>query len=824
MSISAAETRPIVSVILVNYRGSEDVIECVSHLREVDWPADRLEIVVVDNDSQDGSEERLREELSEVTIIQSGANLGFAGGCNLGVEHSTGEYVAFLNSDAKPDPQWVAAAIAEFESAPDVGCVASKVLDWDGKQIDYVDGALSWFGMGYKREVTQFDTGAYDTPKDVLFGTGAAMFVRRDLFREVGGFDERYFMFFEDVDFGWRLNLLGHRVRYVPGSLAFHKHHVAIKKFGAFRETYLLERNALITLYKNLGDGLLGASFGPALVAAAARERARETEVSGQIDGAAGTAKMGLTGTYAVDYFLEQLDSLAESRREIQDNRTVPDEDILPLFRSPMNPLVPLPDYVGVHDAVVDLFRVGDSFHLASRVLVVTGDMLSDKMAGPAIRAWEMAKALARHCEVQLVSTTASKLTEAPGFTVHQANGPELQPFVEWADVLVFQGYLLHESPWIAETDTIIVADIYDPFHLEQLEQARDLGEKGRKTTIAAATYVLNSQISRADLMLCASDKQRAFWVGQAAVNGRVNSVTARQFGSVEDMIKVVPFGVGDQPPVQKKHGIRGTVPGIGMDDKVILWGGGVYNWFDPLTLVQAVARLAERHDDVRLFFMGLKHPNPAVPEMRVAWELRELSDSLGLTDKHVFFNSGWVPYEERADWLLDADVGVSTHFHHVETAYSFRTRILDYLWAGLPIVATTGDSFGNVLDSEGIGIGVPHEDVDALEAALETMLYDAERHASARAEVARYAEQFRWNRVLAPLIDFCTNPVRAADVDLRAGAPALVLPPAKVPNTLRGDLRLAREYLRAGGVKMVVSKARGRLRKMVNGTGKVEA
>ncbi len=77
---------------------------------------------------------------------------------------------------------------------------------------------------------------------------------------------------------------------------------------------------------------------------------------------------------------------------------------------------------------------------------------------------------------------------------------------------------------------------------------------------------------------------------------------------------------------------------------------------------------------------------------------------------------------------------------------------------------------------------------------------------------------------MLAPLIDFCTNPVRAADVDLRAGAPALVLPPAKVPNTLRGDLRLAREYLRAGGVKMVVSKARGRLRKMVNGTGKVEA
>ena len=113
MTTATAPQRPLVSVILVNYRGSEDVIECVSHLREVDWPADRLEIVVVDNDSQDGSEERLRAELSGVTLVQSGANLGFAGGCNFGVAKSTGEYVAFLNSDAKPDAQWVAAAIAD---------------------------------------------------------------------------------------------------------------------------------------------------------------------------------------------------------------------------------------------------------------------------------------------------------------------------------------------------------------------------------------------------------------------------------------------------------------------------------------------------------------------------------------------------------------------------------------------------------------------------------------------------------------------------------------------------------------------------------------
>lgn len=128
---------------------------------------------------------------------------------------------------------------------------------------------------------------------------------------------------------------------------------------------------------------------------------------------------------------------------------------------------------------------------------------------------------------------------------------------------------------------------------------------------------------------------------------------------------------------------------------------------------------IRHEHGDVRLCFMGMRHPNPAVPEMRVATELRLLSNQLELADKYGFFNSDWVDYSDRHNVLMDADVGVSTHFKHIETAYSFRTRILDYLWVGLPIAATTGDLFGNALGSEGVGIGVPPEDVDALARAL---------------------------------------------------------------------------------------------------------
>ena len=92
-----------------------------------------------------------------------------------------------------------------------------------------------------------------------------------------------------------------------------------------------------------------------------------------------------------------------------------------------------------------------------------------------------------------------------------------------------------------------------------------------------------------------------------------------------------------------------------------------------------------------------------------------------------MFFNEQWVAYDDRQNYLLEADIGVSTHFDHVETEFSFRTRILDYLWAGLPIVTTDGDSFADLIARTPLGLTVPPEDVDALEAALYRLLDDDE-------------------------------------------------------------------------------------------------
>ncbi len=832
MTQSAPTVRSgVVSVVLVNYRGAEDTITCLRAFADVEWPASALELIVVDNDSGDGSVARIRAAVPEAHVIEAGSNTGFAGGCNLGVAHATGEYVAFLNNDARPHPRWIAEAVVVLQEDPQVASVASKVLDWDGRLVDYVDGSMTWYAMGYKREVEKPDSPAFDTPKDVLFGTGAALFVRAEVYRSVGGFDERFFMFYEDVDLGWRLNLLGYRVRYAPRSIAYHRHHITMNKFGKFREAYLLERNALLAMYKNYDDATLARVLPAAMALAVRRSLARSGTDATQLDlerspggdevGTLELPKMALTATYAIDYFVDQLPSLIETRRELQHRRRRSDRELFPLFREAIEPAYRMPNYVATHEALVQAFGIEPHFRARHRVLVVTGEPLTARMAGPAIRAWEIAKALAPEHDVVLLSTVGASATH-PDFQVRTAGGGKpLRGHTTWADVVIFQGLVLDVAPWLVGSDKILVADVYDPMHLEQLEQARDLGSGGRNLAVSETTRVLNEQLRRADFVLCASEKQRDFWLGQLAGQGRVNAAVYDEDESLRSLIAVVPFGVDDELPIQRKHAVRGVIEGIGDEDKIIIWGGGIYNWFDPLTLIRAVDRLRVSHPEVRLFFMGLKHPNPGVPDMHIAWETRRLSDELGLTGHHVFFNEGWVPYVERADYLLDADVGVSTHFQHIETAFSFRTRILDYLWASLPIVATDGDTFGALIREHDLGRIVPAEDVEALVEALAEMLFDERARQRVRTNIVSFTEDYHWSRTLAPLVDFCRFPRRAPDLAVPP-APASATPGAgsrRRRASIREEITLARAYLRIGGVREVTRRVSGRLRRVLGGS-----
>ena len=450
-----------------------------------------------------------------------------------------------------------------------------------------------------------------------------------------------------------------------------------------------------------------------------------------------------------------------------------------------------------------------------ARIVVATADPLGPQMAGPAIRAWQIASALAAEHEVRLV-TTSDCSSSSPGFDVRRVAGKaDARDLEAWCDVLFFQGNVLEQLPLLHATEKVVVVDLYDPFHLEQLEQTRAHAPEDRRLRLEHAVAEANRQCLRGDFLVCASEKQRDFWLGHLTALGRVSPTTYDADRTLRSLIDVVPFGISAEPPRSAAPVLKGVVAGIAPTDKVVLWGGGIYNWFDPLTLIRAVDRLRGRRDDVRLFFLGMQHPHPDVPEMRMSLAARTLSDELGLTGTVVHFNEEWVRYDERGAYLLEADVGVSTHLDHVETAFSFRTRMLDYLWAGLPMVCTRGDVFAALVDAHGLGLTVEPGDVDGLADALERLLSDDALAARCRADVRALAPAYHWDRVLAPLVAFCRAPRRAPDLvddDARrrlARGPARLYQPR---SGLRRELAIAADHLRDGGVRQLARKAASRV------------
>jgi glycosyltransferase involved in cell wall biosynthesis len=257
-------------------------------------------------------------------------------------------------------------------------------------------------------------------------------------------------------------------------------------------------------------------------------------------------------------------------------------------------------------------------------------------------------------------------------------------------------------------------------------------------------------------------------------------------------------------------------VPGIGEDDKVLIWGGGIYNWFDPVTLIDAMGLLAETHPEIKLFFLSSRHFDAQVPEMEVLATTVARADALGLTGRTVFFNETWVDYDDRVNFLMDADIGVSTHVPHVETRFSFRTRLLDYIWAGLPIISTEGDVFAEVIRDRGLGRVVPPRDAQALVEAILEVLYDPEVASNARAATSLVREGYAWPQAMAPLLDFCREPRRSADsasaVRQAGDRFSRIL---SMPKGLRRDIALARYYATSGGWGLVKERVVGRRRRL---------
>lgn len=239
---------PSVAIIVLNWNNWQDTLACVAACRKLEWQ--NFRILVVDNHSTDGSEERLREHFPTLDIIRTGANLGFAGGNNIGIRRTLdlkADYVWLLNNDATPAPKALAPLVHALQNNPSAACSASKIYYQDDPQrIWFAGGAWS---KGYLRlrqqGANQLDRGQFNEEREIGSVSGCSMLIPADKIRDVGMLDERYFLYWEDTDWSAKAQKLGYQLLFVPGSHVWHKVSATIAP-RSFLQYYYYTRNGLL--------------------------------------------------------------------------------------------------------------------------------------------------------------------------------------------------------------------------------------------------------------------------------------------------------------------------------------------------------------------------------------------------------------------------------------------------------------------------------------------------------------------------------------------------------------------------------------------------
>ncbi|RME86108.1 MAG: glycosyltransferase family 2 protein [Caldilineae bacterium] len=237
------------SVIIANWNGAHHLRVCLDSLRR--QTHQDFEVIVVDNGSTDGSVEMVQKEYPEVHLLALDDNYGFIVACNRGAQFARGEVLVMLNNDTEVEPQWLEALCRALEQHPEAGSAASKMLLFERR--DTLHSAGDMLGpdfMPMNRGVWEIDQGQYDADLYIFGPCGGAAAYRRELWEQLGGFDERLFMYLEDVDLAWRAQRAGWKSIFVPEARVYH--HLSATGGGTIA-SYYVGRNTILLHRRYLG-------------------------------------------------------------------------------------------------------------------------------------------------------------------------------------------------------------------------------------------------------------------------------------------------------------------------------------------------------------------------------------------------------------------------------------------------------------------------------------------------------------------------------------------------------------------------------------------
>jgi GT2 family glycosyltransferase len=759
---------PLVSVVIVGFNSLEWLVECLPSLARQNYSP--LEIIVVDNGSSDDPCPWLQNHHPEVKALRLEKSGSLSQAINFGVARSRGDFFLLLNPDILLDPSAVAHLVEIARQDPACAAVAAKLKLWWAPAFlnglgNYV-GPFSWgtdIGLGH------LDLGQFDRWEEIPSACFAATLIPRSAWDKVGPVDEGFPLYYEDAEWCYRARSLGFVIRPAPRAVVLHA-------FGGRRPSGqadpLTPRKLERVAYGRL-------RFAYTRTHKLLPRFLRNYALEDLLNGARAFLRFDwpLIRAYGAAWlkFSREWAGLRSARAQALAGRVLPDEV---LFKTPAElppPLVwnglPELSWDRIRTVYLPLIqsqrtRPMPEFYPSynqPRLLIVSHDLVDTKMAGPGMRYLEMARALQRlGLEVTLAipGKTSLSPSEVPLVSYDETRPDGLKVLVENHETTLISGYLIKKFPFLEQTRSRLVVDLYDPIVLENLHYYLKEPLKNQEVMNNQAVSVTNALARVGDFFICGNERQRDYWIGLLTANQRVNPRNFAEDSSLRRLIDVVGVGLPDREP--RPHPLlRGLHPAIPPNARLVLWGGGIWNWLDPLTLVQAWPEVLKGHPEARLIFLGTRHPNPQVPVHEMAEKTQRLAAEVGEKDKTILFFE-WLSYDDREALLCEADIGVTLHPVHLETRYSIRTRVLDYIWARLPILITEGDVTSEWVRQKELGAVVPPFDPLAVTRGLIHILDQPKDHWSSRFDDLR--ETLSWSSVVRPLQRYCLEGGYAPD------------------------------------------------------------
>jgi len=397
---------------------------------------------------------------------------------------------------------------------------------------------------------------------------------------------------------------------------------------------------------------------------------------------------------------------------------------------------------------------------MGPRILILARGHLGSHMSAPGIRATAQARVLAEHVPGARVTLGAPNHDfEQPAdgaFEVVRWSARNLFALVARHDVVISSGLPPHLAAFFPRRR--IVVDLFSQYAMEWMEVGRQhhQGYK-RHAWVQRTRTVLAMQLTMADFVLTCNERQRDSYIGMMVSLGLISPNAYDTDGTLRRYIDSAPHGIRPELPEPGRNVFRGVHPGFKESDKVIIWNGGIIQWYDPATLLEALRILGR--DDIKLLFLGAAYPGIKDLGKGVRFQdAKAIAERNGQLNRTVFFEEGWVSHETAKRYVQESDISVCSYFDNLETRYSHRTRFVDLIWAELPFICTHGDVLAEDVAKKGWGLVVPEEDPDALAKAIEKLIDDGDFRAQCKANLAAARAELQWDVTMAPLVRFCAD------------------------------------------------------------------